>query len=553
VEKPRTRCKGCNAPVQFQPGAGARLCPFCTTINLVREQQVATPALELKVDELFHRAQRGDLQGAREEAEKILDPAMLNVRLAFYRACFLLELKQTKDAVFALIDLTGVDAPAPLRADMHAKLAEALLQTGRVEEALESSRKCLELVEGHPTGVLIQARILVQMQKTGEAARLLEELLPSLAKQWKITFPPHRSAVLLFLAQVCLKDKRNEKAAGWLEALLLQETAAPLPVVVETTRLLADSLLQSKFTAESGLQLLRLGAFLDPENRAGLLEAMRQASSQCGSNPQTETEGFIQAREDLLREIRSAMCVQVPSLAGNPAIVTPTLELSALAEDPDARTDILEAVALRLEIRRFDRGTLYPVRTVEDFRRWAAAWRLRELLAKQKRNLIETQRVAGLKGVRVETPLPKERIGLTTGQRQAERRRHLGLWISLGALLGLLLAAGFLAVAGDRFLDAFEGRLIKIECLGENQGPPCTLLVDGGEPARSRFKAREADPSWVGRLLGGWLDQRVTADGTLSYPLRFLWGNFSAAKYEPCIGQPIKKLRFTLSPVCLPK
>ena len=110
MEKTRTRCMGCQAPIQFQPGAGSRLCPFCGHINLVREQLVAAPTLELKTDEVFKLMQAGELEKALKLAESVSDDESQNFRLAFYRACILFDMEQVTEAVYTLIDLTGVDA-----------------------------------------------------------------------------------------------------------------------------------------------------------------------------------------------------------------------------------------------------------------------------------------------------------------------------------------------------------------------------------------------------------------------------------------------------------
>ena len=109
MSKERTRCSGCQAPIQLLPGAGSRLCPFCGYINLVREQRLAVPSLELKTDEVFHKIQKGNLKGALSLAESMLDPQAQSVRLAYYRACVLLGLEEVTEAVYAFIDITGLD------------------------------------------------------------------------------------------------------------------------------------------------------------------------------------------------------------------------------------------------------------------------------------------------------------------------------------------------------------------------------------------------------------------------------------------------------------
>ena len=127
MSNPPARCMGCKAPIQFQPGAGSRLCPFCGYVNLVREQRLAVPPLELHTDEVFDRLQRGKLTQTIKEADKLLDPENQSIRLTFYRACALYGLGKIDDAIYTLIDLTGQEAPLALRADTHSYLARALL------------------------------------------------------------------------------------------------------------------------------------------------------------------------------------------------------------------------------------------------------------------------------------------------------------------------------------------------------------------------------------------------------------------------------------------
>ena len=162
MTKVRTRCMSCEAPIQFRPGAGSRLCPFCGSVNLVREQLISVPEIELKTDGVFRLLGRGRLEKALEQAELALEAAGGHTRLDFYRACTLFELGRSQEAVYLLIDLTGTEAPVQLRADIHAKLAEALLSTDRLDEAEESTNRAQELLEGHPTARFIQARILMK-------------------------------------------------------------------------------------------------------------------------------------------------------------------------------------------------------------------------------------------------------------------------------------------------------------------------------------------------------------------------------------------------------
>jgi tetratricopeptide (TPR) repeat protein len=552
VSKPRTRCTGCQAPIQFQPGAGSRLCPFCGYINLVREQRVAAPALELKTDEIFHLIQRGELDKALRQAEELLDPGVQSVRLAFYRACTLFEMGQVTEAVYTLIDLTGLDAPQHLRADTHARLAEALFAADRKEEALESVERCTKLVEGHPDAQYTHAKILLEFGRLGEAAKVLEETLPSLGKRWKITFPPRPSSLLMMLARIYIKDKRSSKVTIPLENLLLQDTAAPLPMIAEAIHLLGVNYMELRRDKEEGLTLIRQSALLDPENRLGLLDSLKKAVEWCGGDVQSEIRNCSAKRKEVMTEIKEVFLV-VDGLMVDPGAMNSETKLSSLNVDADKRTDILQAAAHRLGLRQFDRGTLYPLETMEDFRRWVVAWRAREYIRRLKREELEEERITKLKAAlevrqtRATFHRQRERV---EDKRRTGRRRALR--ISLYSLSGLLVTAlVFFVVFGDRWLDQFTGRLIKIECLGEAEGPPCTLHVSTGKVGRNRYRDRTASDSFLTRLLSSWLDQRVQKDGLLLYPLGFPWGDVPADRFKPCFGKPISKTRFSFAPVCV--
>jgi len=542
----------CEAPIQFQPGAGSRLCPFCGSVNLVREQLISVPEVELKTDGVFRLLGRGRLEQALEQAEGVLESVGNHTRLDFYRACTLFELGRSQEAVYLLIDLTGTEAPLQLRADIRAKLAEALLITDRLDEAEESVNRALELLEGHPAARFIQARLLMKRGDLVRAIDVLEDTLPQLNQRWKITFPPHRSVLLLLLARLFIKSNQHHKAFVPLENILIQETAAPLHVVAEAARLLGLNYLTSLDSREEGLTLIRHGAMLDPENRLGLLDALRSAVSQVQGNVTEEMDNFQQRREEILSEIQQAFLLVDGVSIGDPAQITPQMEIAALGPSPDIRTDRLEDAAKRLKLKIFDRGTLYPLVTIEDFRRWVVAWRLRDYLRRLKRDEIEADRKTKLKAAReVSTNRAvfhrqKERLAEREATTKSRRRTFLrwSFYTSL-ALLAFLIV--YLAVVGDRLLDHFDGTLKRIDC--PSDGTPCTLHIKAGEAGRVRFQNRE-EGGWTARLLGRWLDRRVQKDGTILYPLDFPINDLEAEDYQGCIGKRIAKSRFSFTPEC---
>jgi tetratricopeptide (TPR) repeat protein len=542
----------CEAPIQFQPGAGSRLCPFCGSVNLVREQLISVPEIELKTDGVFRLLGQGRLEQALEQAEKIHESIEPHTRLDFYRACVFFELGRSQEAIYILIDLTGTEAPLQLRADIHAKLAEALLSTDRLNEAMESVTRAMELQDGHPTARFIQAWILMRRENLVEAIRVLEDTLPQLERRWKITFPPPRCAILLLLARLFIKNNQHHRALAPLENILIQETAAPLHVVAEAARLLGQNHMSSLDSREEGLALIRHGAMLDPENRLGLLDALRNAVSQAQGNASEEMESFRERRDEILSEIQQAFLLVDGIPIEDPGQVTPKLEIATLGPNSDIRTDNLEEAARRLKLKTFDRGTLYPLRTIEDFRRWVMAWRMRDYLRNLKCNEIEAERKLKLKAAREVTTTRatyhRQKKRLTDKQTKKRHRRALR-WSLISALLALALLVVYLTLVGDRLLDRFEGTLTKIECPAA--GLPCTLHIATGDAGRARYRDRE-EGSAVTRLLSRWLDRRVQADGTILYPLGFPLGTIpaAAAAYKKCAKKQIRKDRFSFTPKC---
>jgi len=552
VAKVRTRCMSCEAPIQFQPGAGSRLCPFCGSVNLVREQLISVPEIELKTDGVFRLLGRGRLEQALEQAERAIEAVGSHTRLDFYRACTLFELGRSQEAVYLLIDLTGTEAPVQLRADIRTKLAEALLVSDRLDEAEDSVERALDLLEGHPTARFIQARILMKRGDLVRAIDVLEDTLPQLNRRWKITFPPHRSVLLLLLARLFIKNNQHHKAFVPLENILIQETAAPLHVVAEALRLLGLNYLTSLDSREEGLTLIRHGAMLDPENRMGLLDALRSAVSQVQGNVTEEMDSFQQRRAEILSEIQQAFLLVDGVSIDDPAQITPQLEVASLGPNPDIRTDRLEDAAQRLKLKIFDRGTLYPLQTIEDFRRWVVAWRMRDYLRRLKRDEIEAERKTKLKAAREVTTnravFHRQRERLADREAATKhRRRHILRWTLIAALVVLAFLVVYLAMVGDRLLDRFEGTLAGIDCPAD--GSACTLHIAAGKTGRARYQSRE-EGGWAARLLGRWLDRRVQKDGTILYPLDFPLKDIDAEEYRTCTGKRITKARFSFTPEC---
>jgi hypothetical protein len=516
---------------------------------LVREQLIAAPPIELKVDEVFRQYQNGHLQAALELANRLSDAITDNFRLSFYKASILLDLDRSEDAIYALIDLSGAEAAAPLRADAQAKLAEGLLQASRIDEGIQAAKRSLELLDGHPTGCLHLARGLMESGELKEALKVTQDTLGLLDRPLRITFPPKRHALLLLQAELYSRLENHDKAGTTLENLLTNDSEAPLPVVRHAVKLLSRNYLDHALSHTAALELLRLGAMLDPENRAGLLDGLRAATERAGGSFSEELETFKMAREELMAEIRSALAQSDAKQALKPALISADLDLTLLGPDPDGRIDLLERSAERLQLAVFDRGTLYPLRTIEDFRRWVVAWRLRDRVVQLQQNKVEIHRILQLKEVRdlaQSTEIkPKARPLLTNRKR---RRWLTWLLCVLGA--AILFAGLFLYLAGERYLDHFQGNLVKIACVGEDDRPPCSLHVATGEKGRKRYRARHLKEGWLSKRLATWLDGHVQADGTLEYALALPWADMDPKDFRPCIGKSIAKMRFTLRPFC---
>ena len=103
--------------------------------------------------------------------------------------------------------------------------------------------------------------------------------------------------------------------------------------------------LTSLDSREEGLTLIRHGAMLDPENRLGLLDALRSAVSQVQGNVTEEMDSFQQRREEILSEIQQAFLLVEGVSIDDPSQITPQLEIASLGSSPDIRTDRLEEAA----------------------------------------------------------------------------------------------------------------------------------------------------------------------------------------------------------------
>ncbi|MFC1655035.1 hypothetical protein ACFL2F_04445, partial [Myxococcota bacterium] len=280
--------------------------------------------------------------------------------------------------------------------------------------------------------------------------------------------------------------------------------------------------------------------------------ALRSAVSQVQGNVSEEMDSFQQRREEILSEIQQAFLLVEGVSITDPSQITPQLEIASLGSSPDIRTDRLEEAARPLKLKIFDRGTLYPLRTIEEFRRWVVAWRMRDYLRRLKREELEADRKTKLKAVREVTAnraifhRQKERLADQEATIKYQRR-HFLRWSLLSTLAILAFLVVYLAVVGDRLLEGFEGTLTKIDCPAD--GSACTLHIAAGEAGRARYRDRE-EGGWTARLLGKWLDRRVQKDGTIFYPLAFPVSDIDAEDYRKCAGKRIHKSRLSFTPKC---
>ena len=540
------RCMRCEAPIPFSPGAGSRLCPFCGTINLSREQEIAAPPLELKIDEIFRLLQLGQQKSALEQAERMMQSITDNYRLAFYRASILLDMGRNEDAIFALIDLGGMDGPSALRADGQAKLAEALLASQRVEEAQQAAERCLELMDGHPPGCYMLARTLMEKGQNDQALRLLKDTISRLDRTWRITLPIRPTMYRLLMARIQEHQNKPQESIDTLQDLLLQNPSTAINTVARATRMLGLALLKQKDKEPAAQDLLTQASMLDPENRLKLLDALKQACEVNGVDMASALEEFREQRAKLLREIQSALATD-DEQGARPEQLTPEMDLTLIHQDADLRCDRLERAALRLNLPRFDRGTLYPLRNIEDFRRWVAAWRLRMRLLALRQAWAKSNRLHGLH--QAHEKIKKTNPGSRKKPlKRSNKRPPWTHWVIAILSLGILAMLTFFFMAGDRYLDQFKGKLVKIECAED--GTACALAVATGQAGMKRYKEAKEFPNAPEGWWKQWQHGHIEADGLLHYSLSFAWGDLDAKRYQPCLGKPIAKLPFTLSPLC---
>ncbi len=539
-----SRCLRCGAPIQFQPGAGSRLCPFCDTVNLVREQRVAAPRKELQTDEVFLLLQKGNPEEALLAAERIISTSRSTPRLGIYRAQALLALGRISEAVYALIDLTGEDAPRPLRADVHALLAEALWTAGRKKEAAESVEKSLHLLAGHPAAVLVKVNLLLEEDRSEAALALTAKAIGDLGKPWKITFPPPSWKFILVLARLQSRTGRAAQAIETLENMLLRLLSAPLPAIAEAFRRLGWAYMNQEPTGTHGLEFIRFSIFLEGTGAAAE-QVLVSALEKIGGDLKEQ----VQQLEGRRSEVMGELCTNLARFGKWPADgLNPNAELKVLGSEPDSRVDKLEQVARLLGIGDFDRGSLYPLQTVEEFYRWIQAGRGRSFLQRFRSDRLDKERLAKLQQVRQQwEPLGDER-GADEGSGRSSRR--ILRWLLISGLVALVLVVFALAILGDRLLNAFSGRLLAIDC-GPSRAD-CWLLIDAGEEGRQRYLRNSEESSAIKRWINSWLDQGLRQDGVIYYSLDFPWGRMDFERYKACLGRSVEKQRFRLGLECEP-
>jgi len=540
VTAPSTRCLNCKAPIRFQPGAGSRLCHFCDTVNLVREQTISVPQKELQIDEVFLSLQQGLVQDALGLADKILASGQGTVRLKFYRAQAMFVAGRAQEAVYHLVDLTGEDAPLLLRADIHAQLAEILWAVGRQEEALAAAEKALGLVPGHPVAALVKVRWLLVQNRLEAAGRLAEETLRELQKPPRITFPPPPLKFWLLLARIHFSAGRMKKTVEWLENMLLSQAYAPLAAVAEALTLLGRAMFGLEGGRSSARELLRSAVILDGHEReAG--KFLKEVLEREGENWPGELELIEKQREQLWQGMLSVLSQQVKLSADQQDRSSP---IEILGHNADSRVDMLQKVAGLLGFEQYDRGTLYPLKTLDDFCRWLEAARARRLVSRLRYERQEKDRLERLRQLHKKSSSTQPR----SAQVPVRRRSGLKIWFWTSIALLLTLGSVSFAAWGDRWLCEFHGRLRAVEC--DRQGRECWLVVDGGEEARNHHQKSQLLPPWK-RWYVLWRDQKLSQEGIWYFPLNLLWWRTKPDVFRPCIGGEVGKQSFNLLPRCL--
>ncbi len=552
MQAPHTRCMSCEAPIPFKPGAGSRLCPFCGAINLVREQLIAALPLELKIDEIFRLYQKAEIDRGLLAAGQLIESVPSNFRLLLYRACLEIASGQAENAVFSLIDLGGLDAPVYLRADAQAKLAEALFEAGRIGESVEACERCLRLQEGHPAGSFFLAKACLKLGELQRSLQIVQQMLGKIDHPCQTTFPPRRDELLILKAEIEQALGDYSSAMSTLERLISTVTEAPLELLIVASHRLGRYYLEHALSNSMALDVFKIASLMDPENRHGLLDDLRDAAAVAGVDQDDVLAEFSQARQELLSAIRTALDKSDTGQTLQPAMISPEMELVRIASDPDSRVDILDAAAQKVLSERFDRGTLYPLRTIEDFRRWAASWMLRAKVKVLGEKRIELRRLMKLKQSMQSSgqagPRTSSKVNFVADKR---KKTSVGKMILLVSMMIVLMLGLFLVLTGRQFLDEFKGSVIKVECAGEGGAPPCSLHVAAGPEGKKRFERKKHPEGQLQRIWSWWIDQQVHPDGTIVYSLDLPWGHMDAEKLRGCIGKVVEKRRYSFSPVCL--
>ena len=131
------------------------------------------------------------------------------IKAAISRAICLEKLARTSEAEAAMQALSG-NAAAQSDVDLQLAYVELLFQTGRPQEALTRADNLVEAAPNAPQAHLWRARALLEMHRTGEAAKAAEEsirLEPDLA-------PAHNLLIRIYQMQGRTKEASQE--AQWL-------------------------------------------------------------------------------------------------------------------------------------------------------------------------------------------------------------------------------------------------------------------------------------------------------------------------------------------------
>ncbi|RME27181.1 MAG: hypothetical protein D6806_05025 [Deltaproteobacteria bacterium] len=535
--RPIKRCLDCKAPIQFRPGAGSRLCWFCGTINLVREQTVAVPQIELRTDEIFMLVQLGRPELALEKAEALLSDTS-RPRLMFYRALAQLRAGKLTEGIYSLVDLTGEDAPRWLHADTQATLAEALLKAGRLQESLEAASRALQLEPCHSQALCVLASAELQSGREAKAVAAAERALECLGKPVQVSLPPRGADVLLLLVRCYRRAGRPQKVVDTLKTLLLRHGGATLDELADSLILLGHNLDKLDERSEVSIEVIRMGLVAATKVGREALELARVVVESKGGLVQELMQEAAMQRQAGEQEIREVLPLAAPHF--DVIRAEPGAGLELLGDDPDRRVDVLQNIVARLRIENYDRGTLYPLKTFENLRQWIAISRAREYLLKVDREQREQQRLQKLKAAR---EVQNQRsatfeAALRLNSSRARRRRRAARMLLGVVALVLAAVAGLVVLDGGCWLARFSGRLVDIRCAENGQ---CSLIVELGGGSGSGV---------TGLVDGLLLRGRTDPGGRLRYPLTGMFHHIEASAFRRCVGRLIWKARFTHAPSC---